>query len=91
MNTAQDLNLVADDLVQADLDEGIDDDLRGRLIAVEYAGMVLRAAAEQEFVGVHIQLAVEDGLTPDIDVLHGVLARPRGRFCTSGALTERLA
>ncbi len=37
----------ADDLVQADFYEGVDDDLRGRLIAVEGARAVLGAATEQ--------------------------------------------
>ena len=59
---------VAHQALEADLEEGVDEHLRGGPVAIDLAGAVALAAAIEELVADHPQLAVVDGLPPDEDV-----------------------
>ena len=61
-------------MIQADLDQRMQQDLSRRLIAINEVGAVFLAAAEQQFVGHHNQTGIIDWLPPNEDIPHDELS-----------------
>jgi hypothetical protein len=73
--------VVADDALQAELRQRVQQDLRGRAVPLAEDRVVDVAAAVEELVGEQLEPAAVDRLSADEDVLQetGELARHRGR------------